>query len=274
MKIPSRFKNLRPYFASLVHPRFPRPPIREMVTWVTQPGKESRGALYIRERRVVGDFIEILFKDHEHPFYYPNESSWVDLCQTIDECFNPANWHHFVCKHTPITSNDVVVDCGAAEGLFSFIAAKNAKKVYAIEPITSWHGPMAKTFQAFDNVEVLKVGVGHKNAMMKMTNDEIYSKVSATGTLEIQIATLDSLFADKNVKVTFLKADVEGFEFPMLLGAEQLIRHNRPKVAITVYHPTNHFIEIMEYLKDLHGDYQFKLRGIAGNGNPVLLQAY
>ena len=272
--IPSRFKNIRPYIASLIHPRFPRPPIGEMVTWMTQPGKEKRAGRYIREKHLVGDFIEILFVGHEHPFYYPREGSWVDLCQTIDECFNPSNWHHFISSNTPIHSDDVVIDCGAAEGLFSFIAAKNAKKVYAIEPINSWHKPMEKTFQPFGNVEVLKVGVGHKTAVMRMTNDEIYSRVSTTGTLEIQIATLDSLFADKNVRVSFLKADVEGFEFPMLLGAEQLIRQNRPKVAITVYHPTNHFLEIMEFLRDLHSDYQFKFRGIAGNGNPVLLQAY
>lgn len=272
--IPSRLKSLRPYFASLIHPRFPRPPISEMVTWLTQPGKEKRALRYIHEKRQIEDFIEIFFVGHEHPFYYPKEANWVDFCQTIDECFNPANWHHFISSYTPIGSDDIVIDCGAAEGLFSFIAAKHAKKVYAIEPIASWHNPMDKTFRPLGNVELLKVGVGHKTAMMRMTNDEIYSRVSTTGNLEIQIATLDSLFADKNIRVSFLKADVEGFEFPMLLGAEQLIRQNRPKVAITVYHPTNHFVEIMEYLKDLHCDYQFNFRGIVGNGNPVLLQAY
>lgn len=272
--IPNRFKSLRPYLASLVHPRFPRPSIAEMVTWLTQPSKEKRASNYIREKFHTEDFIKIFFVGHELPFYYPHEASWLDLCQTIDECFNPKNWHHFISPNTPVGSDDVVIDCGAAEGLFSFNAAKYAKKVYAIEPISSWHNPMDKTFQAFGNVELIKVGVGHKSALMRMTNDEIYSRVSAKGSLEIQIETLDSLFADKGIRVSFLKADVEGFEFPMLLGAEQLIRHNRPKVAITVYHPTNHFAEIMEYLKDLHSDYKFNLRGIAGNGNPVLLQAY
>lgn len=272
--IPRRFSSLRPYFASLIHPRFKRPPVREMIKWLTQPDKEQRASKYIREKRQVDDYTEIFFSGHDHPFYYPLNASWVDLCQTIDECFNPANWHHFISSHTPVGTDDVVIDCGAAEGLFSFVAANHAKKVYAIEPIASWHKPMDRTFRLLGNVEVLKVGVGHKTAMMRMTNDEIYSKVSATGDLEIQIATLDSLFADKNIEISFLKADVEGFEFPMLLGAEKLIRLNRPKVSVTVYHNSNHFIEIMEYLKDLHSDYQFNLRGIAGNGNPVLLQAY
>lgn len=105
-----------------------------------------------------------------------------------------------------------------------------------------------------------------------MTDDEIFSRVSELGSLDVKIETIDSLFSDQ--EITFLKADIEGFEFPMLLGAEQVIRNNRPKIALTVYHDGNDFTEMREFLRNIHQDYQFKTKGIAANGNPVLFLAF
>ncbi len=272
--IPRRFQILRPYLASFIHPRFRRPPVSEVFRWITQPGKERRAAAYIESTREEEGFLAIKFRGVDLEFYYPLEASWIDLCQTVDEVFNPRNWHHFVTHETPLDSNDVVVDCGAAEGLFAFYAAPRVAKVYAIEPIPSWHPTMDRTFAALPNVEVMKVGTGDRDVTLRMTNSEIYSRVSADGELEIPIRTLDSLFAGRGDRVSFLKADIEGFEFRMLLGAEQLITKNRPKIAMTVYHGPNHFIEMREFLSDLHRDYRFKTTGMAENGNPVLFQAY
>lgn len=108
----------------------------------------------------------------------------------------------------------------------------------------------------------------------RMSDDEIFSKVSGTGALEVKIETIDSLFYDKDLPVTFIKADVEGLEFPLILGAKNTIRKHRPKLALTVYHDQNHFVEIRDFLAGIHDDYQFKTRGIAENGNPVLLHLY
>jgi len=274
MKLPHRFDNLRPYIASFLHSRFQRPPVGEIIHWITQPGKEQRANRFIESKKEAGDLWEIQFRGFNIPFYYPKTASWIDLCQTVDECLNPKNWHHFITDVTPIHPDDVVVDCGAAEGLFSFVAGQKAKKVYAVEPIPFWHNAMEKTFASMGNVEVLKVVVGHKISTMRMIQNEIYSRVSTSGDVEIQIVTLDSLFADQDIDVTFLKADVEGFEFQTLLGAEGLIRKNRPKIAMTMYHDTNHFIEIQEFLKDIHQDYRFATRGIASNGHPILILAY
>ena len=272
--IPLRFRIIRPYLASFIHKRFGRPPLPEVFHWLFQPGKEKRALRYVEDRRDHGSFTEIRFYGHEQPFFYPNDASWIDFCQTADEVFNSRNWHHFISDETPVKPNDTIVDCGAAEGLFSFYVARHVKNVYAIEPIPMWHAAMDKTFQAFDNVEVKKVGVGHANAEMRMTNDEIYSRVSAKGELKIPIRTIDSMFAEDSVPVTFLKADIEGFEFPMLLGAQETIRENRPKISLTMYHGSNHFLEVQEFLLNIHNDYRFRLRGIAENGNPVLMQAY
>lgn len=272
--LPRRFKVIRPYLASLFYKECHRPPISEVMRWLTQPDKKRRASRYIQSCIEHQDFIEVHFVGFDNPFFYPRQASWIDLCQTIDEVFNPNNWHHFISKDTPISSTDVVIDCGAAEGLFSYYAARMASKVFAIEPIPMWHKGMEKTFGRLSNVEIIKAGVGHKNAIMRMTDEEICSHVSSRGSLEIPIRTLDSLFADNKIPVTFLKADIEGFEFQMLLGAENLIRQNRPKISMTMYHDTNHFVQAREFLLDLHSDYRFRLRGIAANGHPILMQAF
>jgi FkbM family methyltransferase len=272
--IPRRFATLRPYLASFIHPRFQRPPAGEVLHWFTQPSKERRAARFIAKHSEAGGFREIRFHGYPQPFYYPQTANWSDLCQTIDECFNPANWHHFLAQPTPVGPDDVVVDCGAAEGLFSFAVAGRVKRVFAIEPVPFWRPAMARTIGQFDNVELLQVGVGHKRSLMRMTDDEVQSHISAQGCLEVPITTLDALFAERDIAVSFIKADVEGFEFQMLLGAEELIRRNRPKISLTVYHDENHHVEMAAFLREIHGDYRFRTRGIAANGNPILLQAY
>ena len=41
-----------------------------------------------------------------------------------------------------------------------------------------------------------------------------------------------------------------------------------------MYHGSNHFAEVQDFLLNIHSDYRFRLRGIAENGNPVLMQAF
>lgn len=241
---------------------------------MAQPGIQRRGEKFIANRERSDEFWRVSFEGIKQPFYYPWDASWVDLCQTADESFNPSNWHYFTFGNTPVASDDVVVDCGAAEGLFTFCVAGIAKKVFAIEPIPKWHNALCKTFENQENVEIKKCGIGYRKETLKMSNEEIRSKVSASGDLEVPFETLDSLFLDGEEKITFIKADIEGFEFQMLLGATELIRKCRPKISITVYHDQNHHLQIADFLQGLQPDYRIHYRGIAQNGNPILLQAY
>ena len=133
--IPRRFRIVRPYLASLIYSGFPRPPFSEIVRWVLQPGKERRALRYVLDRVPEGEYLRIRFRPYPStPFYYPRRCRWIDLCQTIDECFNPRNWHHFLSDDIRLTEHDVVVDCGAAEGLFTFIAAATAQKTAGSAP--------------------------------------------------------------------------------------------------------------------------------------------
>lgn len=271
---PNRFKIIRPYLAACIHANQPRPRVAEVLRYLCKPGKQGRASRYIERVDETGDYRALTFKGFDRPFYYPKDCSWIDLCATIDECFDPKNWHHYTAMHTPIESNDVVVDCGAAEGLFTFTCAEKVSKVFAFEPLPRFVAALKKNFCNSPNVTIYPYALGHKKQNARITDLEICSSVSMEGPIEIEVKTLDEMLLSFAQPVTFLKADVEGFEFQLLLGAEELIKRYRPKIALTVYHRTNNACQIKEFLQQLHPGYRFASKGISEHGGSVLLHAW
>jgi FkbM family methyltransferase len=64
----------------------------------------------------------------------------------------------------------------------------------------------------------------------------------------------------KNHKVTFIKMDIEGSELKALYGGEEIIKKQKPKLAISVYHKLEHIWEIPLYLKLIVPEYKIFLR--------------
>jgi FkbM family methyltransferase len=87
---------------------------------------------------------------------------------------------------------------------------------------------------------------------------QMTSLAVGSGSEEIRITTLDDHLAGG--RVSFLKADVEGMEMPLLRGAAESIRRHRPKLAICVYHYPTDIPVISRYLQSLVPDYRFALR--------------
>lgn len=64
----------------------------------------------------------------------------------------------------------------------------------------------------------------------------------------------------KKEKVTFIKMDIEGSEPKALLGAEEIIKRQKPKMAVCVYHRPAHLWEIPLYLKKIVPEYRIFFR--------------
>lgn len=68
------------------------------------------------------------------------------------------------------------------------------------------------------------------------------------------------------------KNDAEGYDYEALLGAENLIRESKPKIAVTAYHKSQHAEEITAYLKSLVPEYNILTKGIYQEaGSHILL---
>lgn len=64
----------------------------------------------------------------------------------------------------------------------------------------------------------------------------------------------------KNEKVTFIKMDIEGSEVKALSGAEEIIKKQKPKLAICVYHKPEHLWEVPLYIKKIVPEYKIFIR--------------
>ena len=79
-----------------------------------------------------------------------------------------------------------------------------------------------------------------------------------TGT--VQTITIDDFVGQNSIeKIDFLKMDIEGAEPKALEGAMQTIIKYKPKLAISIYHSLDDFINIPKWIDELNLGYKFFL---------------
>jgi len=186
------------------------------------------------------------------------------------------NQYYAIPEFNKISNENIMVDCGAYVGdsLECFIY-KNCgilRKIYAFEPgrrqfnalkfrcnrlINEW---------ALDEGQIVleNLGVGEKTLKQVELNfaDATASRNSNIGfdMQTIDMISLDNYFSDLNERITYIKADIEGFEMEMLKGAQNIIKKYKPNLAICVYHKPLDLIKIPEYIKSLVPEYRMSLR--------------
>lgn len=138
--------------------------------------------------------------------------------------------HRYVTEEFNVEEGDVVVDAGAAEGIFALESTDNAVRIYLIEADQPWIEALEETFRDYrDKVVIIPK----------------YLTSMDRGIL----ATLDSLIKEP---VNFIKMDIEGNEWDALQGAERLIgKSENLKCSICSYH--SDYDEIL--IKDVLGGY-------------------
>jgi len=61
-------------------------------------------------------------------------------------------------------------------------------------------------------------------------------------------------------KITFLNADIEGFESNLIDSMSAVIKSDMPVIAISVYHNKEDLLDITNKIKSISSDYKFYLR--------------
>jgi hypothetical protein len=93
--------------------------------------------------------------------------------------------------------------------------------------------------------------------------------------VEVDVTTIDDLFRDHDEPISYLKADLEGYDVEMLEGAVETIRRHTPRIAITTYHRAEHARTMERLLRRVHPAYQVRCKGIfQDTGSPVMLHAW
>ena len=181
---------------------------------------------------------------------------------------NEINSHsYFSQDFYPISSDEVLFDCGAFTGdtIEDFVTFTNKKykKIVAFEPDEK----NVKRLNAFinnkiENVVVIQKATGDKNGKVAfLNNGNMFSKTvdvkDSSDELSVDIVRLDNYI---DYHPTLIKMDIEGAELDSLIGATQIIKTLKPKLAICIYHMPFDFYEIPKFLKSLVPEYKFKVR--------------
>jgi FkbM family methyltransferase len=217
-------------------------------------------------------------------FIYPRSSPFYSLGMVISEA-RPLHWHYYEIPQTKVEEGDVVVDCGSAEGFFAFKNQYIAKQIYVMEPMPIFLDSLNALFGHKSNITILPLAAGDKCEKAYMNLHSEASSLDATliggseakddNSLEIDVVTLDSIFYDKGIKIDYLKADIEGFEENMILGALNTIRMSKPKIAITTYHPGQDYKKLITIIKEVVPEYNYLAKGIDfDSGHPVMLHMW
>lgn len=123
--------------------------------------------------------------------------------------------HRYLSVQFNVKKNDIVIDAGAAEGIFSLQIIEQVSKIYLIETDEEWIEALNETFKEYQKKKIII------NKYLTSLNAGKY-------------ATLDSLIQEP---VNFIKMDIEGNEWDALLGAKKIFEQSDDlKCAICSYH--------------------------------------
>lgn len=216
-----------------------------------------------------------LYQVEDKRFWFPLNFDTRGLDLAYWEIFVDKCYEYGACRIRP---GDWVIDAGACEGFFSLYALERGANVIAFEPIPELAKALELTLQDYINAgraKVLPYGLGKDDEEKEMLIFEDFVG-SSTFSMEkathwaldtsscrrgsVKVTSLDRLLKDGLLPpVSFIKADVEGYERELLLGARDLISKYRPRLSICTYHLPDDLIEILKIVKEFGLDYSIKL---------------
>jgi FkbM family methyltransferase len=195
---------------------------------------------------------------------------------TIAEQCYAWQWHYYQVAQTRVAEDDFVIDCGSAEGLFPFLVRSVASGIACFEPLPEFIRGLHRTFDSDPKVRIVPSALGASPGSAYLRRSDIYSTITTDVTdTPVAMDTIDSYCERTSFPLSYLKADMEGYEMNLLRGARLTIARRKPKIAITTYHDPGHADEIEAFLRGLVPTYTFLRKGVESKtGAPVMLHAW
>lgn len=162
-----------------------------------------------------------------------------------------------------INEKETFIDCGAYIGdtVEDFIFFSNGKydNIIAFEPDVENFKILSENVKKYKNITVYQYGVWNDCGNLNFDDGNVLgSSIREDGNNQIKTINLDSIKECHNA--SFIKMDIEGAELEALKGAENILKKNKPKLAICIYHSDQDMIDIIEYINKLNLGYKIYLR--------------
>jgi len=197
-----------------------------------------KGAKFFRNR-LKSDFVII---DGQKMFLDHADSLRLSINRVYEE-FETA-----VVKKL-IEKNDIVVDIGANIGYYTLIFARavgKEGKVFAFEPEPTNFDLLTKNLEInnYKNVVFVKKAVSKRNekTCLYINNENLGGHTmidfkESNDFIEIESVRLDDYFNDLDVKINFIKIDIEGFEIEAIKGMTSILRKNDDVKMMIEFNP-------------------------------------
>jgi FkbM family methyltransferase len=248
-------------------------------------GKKRRDRLYI-ERGL--DFADFLYKAVK--FFRPGckllkfkvpKYNYEFYCRINKDDFIVMTRHEdVIIEHFRPREGDVVVDVGAHIGRYTIIASKQVGpngKVIAIEADPSNFEMLNRNIELnrLANVRTLNYAAFSKKAKIKLylpagdiftkyntiMSDWVWVKPEEDKFVEVNGNTLDNLLQQIGIRqVNWIKIDVEGAEFEVLRGANNLLLNNKNIVLLVEFHgsPNDYSLKVEEFIRSYNLKKEFE----------------
>lgn len=164
--------------------------------------------------------------------------------------------------------DEIYVDAGCMDGdtilrFREFNKDFGYKRIYGFEPDSRNHCKTKQSIEKYNlnNVILTQKGLWDSAETLRFCSNDILggSHITNDGETTIETITLDSAI-EKGDKVTLIKMDIEGAELNALYGAKEIIKRDKPRLAICVYHKPEDIINVASYILELNPDYKLYLR--------------
>lgn len=206
-------------------------------------------------KRKIGDLIDCLRKNeaiqtviddrYNRPGHIPVSECFLDnvfylyngyyfkVNDQTDSIFETTT--HY--EYNDINPTDIVLDIGANNGSFSIFASKNAKHVYAVEPIYPDLVQQNIEKNKIKNITVLGTGLG--SGVKKIR----YGKINKT----VSCKSLSEIISLCGNHIDFLKIDCEGGEWSIKPHELNGIRRIEGEIHnLDGFHDVNNFITMLK----------------------------
>jgi FkbM family methyltransferase len=169
--------------------------------------------------------------------------------------------------------NEVFVDCGVFDGGSSLSFARNAHDkyngIYAFEPDETCIPLIKANTAKLANFELYNLGVSDKDSVAYYSGDNagggghvITDNTDAS--ISIKLNSLDNVLLSKPFHPTYIKMDIEGSEIDALNGSIGIIKRDKPRLAICVYHKSTDLWKIPLLINTILPEYHLYLRHHGG----------
>ena len=189
--------------------------------------------------------------------------------ETLDRL---AEKQYFALDDLPHNTNEVFVDVGSLDAMTAvhFIkwSQNQFEKIYCFEPDMKNIPKCEKTLCNYmdrykGQIEIIGKGAWSdtgKLAFISQGNGGSAINRHTENVTDdwIDVIALDEFFEDR--KVSFIKMDIEGAELEAIKGCRELIRKQKPKLAICIYHKPEDILTLPQLILQLNPDYKLYLR--------------